>query len=53
MKNDVSCMGVECPIKNQCLRYTQKSDGKRMRKCMSSKMFLQDENKVNGDSKRR
>ena len=52
MVEGINCLGVECPIKNQCLRYTQKRDGKQMRKCRNEKMFLQDESKINGDSRR-
>lgn len=45
-------MGIECPIKKQCLHYTR--DGKRtMRKCTNGKRFLQDQNKVNKDSLRK
>jgi hypothetical protein len=50
----VYCMGIECPIKKQCLRYNDGlratvSDGTRdkyLRKCTSQKKYIQDENNV-------
>lgn len=53
------CKGEECPIRNQCQRYTkyvtitQSVGGYTViRKCTSQKRFLQDSDKVNKDSKR-
>ena len=53
------CMGVKCPIKKQCLRYTKglvatESDGtkdKFIRSCTNQKKYLQDGETVNKDSK--
>jgi hypothetical protein len=47
-------MGIHCPIKNQCLRYTRGveaviTDGttaKFFRRCTNQKKFIQDEAKV-------
>lgn len=55
----VFCMGSRCPIKKQCLRYTNgliatESDGtkdKYVRNCANQKMFLQDDKNINPDSK--
>ena len=54
MKDDMYCMGVQCPIKTQCLRYTDGikdiiEDGttvKFFRKCTNQKKFLQDSTKI-------
>lgn len=59
-KGNVYCMGIQCPIKTQCLRYTKglvatESDGtkdKYMRNCTSQKKYVQDSENVNSDSKR-
>lgn len=55
----VFCKGEECPIKNQCLRYTKRNAFNNsigghsvIRKCTSQKRFVQDEDKVNSDSKK-
>lgn len=53
-KGNVYCMGIQCPVKNQCLRYTSgigatMHDGtldKFVRKCTNQKKFLQDEARV-------
>ena len=50
-KGNVYCMGIQCPVKNQCLRYTSgigatMYDGtldKFVRKCTNQKMFVQDD----------
>jgi len=55
------CMGIKCPIKKQCLRYTRglvatENDGtedKYMRNCTNQKKYVQDSNNINNDSKRR
>ena len=47
-------MGIECPIKNRCIRYTKGLgatvyDGtkdKYMRRCTNQKMYMQDEENV-------
>lgn len=56
----IYCRGVECPIKNTCLRYTGYNHINScvggytlMRKCTNQKRYIQDENKINTDSKRR
>lgn len=54
------CMGETCPIRNQCLRYTSGRnatfqdwcDAKFVRHCTNQRLFMQDENNVNQDSKR-
>ena len=53
-KGNVYCMGIQCPVKNQCLRYTSgigatMRDGtldKFVRKCTNQKMYMQDEENV-------
>jgi len=59
MKSHIFCKGDECPIRNQCLRYTKRNDVTNciggysvIRKCTQQKRFLQDESRVNQDSKR-
>ena len=54
------CLGRRCPIKNQCLRYTQgigvviqkEASDMFVRTCTNQKMFIQDERNINTDSKR-
>ena len=53
------CKGEECPIKNQCQRYTKRGTVTQciggyneIRKCTLQKRFLQDPDRVNPDSKR-
>ena len=46
------CLGVHCPVKNQCMRHTHLWDG-IIRKCSNQRLFLQDTEKINGDSLRR
>jgi len=50
------CKGEECPVRNQCRRYTER--GKvtncvggynEIRKCTNARRFLQDEGKINRD----
>lgn len=60
MKSHIFCKGDECPIRNQCLRYTKRNDVTNciggysvIRKCTQQKRFLQDESRVNQDSKRK
>lgn len=56
----VYCMGHQCTVKNTCKRYTHGlnvtvSDGcdeKFMRKCTLRKRYVQDETKINEDSKK-
>jgi hypothetical protein len=53
-------MGIRCPIKTQCLRYTKGlsvtihdgTEDKYMRNCTNQKMFLQDDKNINPDSKK-
>ena len=53
-KGNVYCMGIQCPVKNQCLRYTSgigatMYDGtldKFVRKCTNQKKFVQDKTKI-------
>lgn len=53
------CMGIKCPIKKQCLRYTKglvvtEGDGtkdKYVRNCTNQRKFLQDDKNINPDSK--
>lgn len=53
-------MGIKCPIKTQCLRYTKglsatMCDGTKdtyIRNCTNQKKFLQDSETVNNDSKK-
>lgn len=55
----VYCMGHQCTVKNTCKRYTHGlnvtvSDGcneKFMRKCTLRKRYVQDETRINEDSK--
>lgn len=54
MKGNVYCMGIQCSVKNQCLRYTSgvgaaMYDGtldRFVRKCTNQKKFLQDESRI-------
>ena len=50
---DDACMGVECPTKNQCLRYTHGGTKRTIRKCTNGKKFLQDKSRINKDSMRK
>lgn len=53
-KGNVYCMGIECPVKNQCIRYTSGIDStvcdgtldKFVRKCTNQKKFIQDKTKI-------
>ena len=53
-KGNVYCMGIQCPVKHQCLRYTKGTgatmrDGtldKYIRKCTNQKRFIQDSENV-------
>jgi hypothetical protein len=53
-KGKTYCMGVECSVRNQCLRYTDgigatMYDGtldKYIRKCTNQKRFMQDSKNV-------
>ena len=53
-KGNVYCMGIECPVKNQCIRYTSGIDAtvcdgtldKFVRKCTNQKKFIQDKTKI-------
>lgn len=57
----ILCVGVHCSVKNTCLRYTKSrttevDDGtifKIVRNCTNQRMYMQDENNINNDSKRR
>ena len=59
-KGNIYCMGIKCPIKTQCLRYTKGlgatmydgTEDKYMRNCTSQKKFVQDSETINNDSKR-
>lgn len=59
-KGNVYCMGIQCPIRNRCLRYTRgigatMYDGtldKFVRKCINQKMFVQDDIKNVDSSKK-
>ncbi len=52
MKNEIGCLGAECTIKTQCLRYTT-YQGEKIRKCNNQRKFVQDTNNINGDSLKR
>ena len=52
MSEKISCSGFECPIRNQCKRFTHRSGGRVIRKCTNRRFFLQDEERVNGDCQR-
>lgn len=51
--NEIYCLGVECPNKNQCLLHTHQTTGTVIRKCTNRKKFVQDKEKINGDSLRK
>lgn len=53
MKKMVFCMGVECPVRNTCKRYTTHNQAPIIRKCSNQRRYLQDRSKVNEDSSRR
>lgn len=48
------CKGVECAVRNTCLRYTKgiDQDGKHIEKCTRQKRYVQDKTKVNTDGQR-
>ncbi len=56
----VFCMGIKCPVKKTCLRYTKgvlalMYDGtkdKFIRSCTNQKRYLQDSDNINPDSKK-
>lgn len=56
---DTFCLGVECPNKYTCLRFTSfkgrivkdGDGGKVMRKCTNKRRYLQDPDNVNHDGK--
>jgi hypothetical protein len=58
-KGNVYCMGINCPIRTQCLRYTKglgatMYDGikdKYIQSCTNQRKYVQDESNVNTDSK--
>ena len=60
MNGNIYCMGIKCPIKTQCLRYTKglgatMYDGTKdtyIRNCTNQKKFLQDSETINNDSKK-
>ena len=43
------CSGVECPVRNTCLRYTlrDKAIHGEIRKCTNQKKYIQDISKIN------
>ena len=53
-KGNTYCMGIECPVKNRCIRYTRgisatMYDGTLdnfIRKCTNQKNFIQDKTNV-------
>lgn len=47
------CLGVHCPIRNQCQRYTFPNAEGVIQKCRNQRLFVQDREKINGDSLRR
>ena len=47
------CLGYHCPIKNQCRRYTHRTDDDVMRSCSNQKGYMQDTENINVDSLRR
>ena len=59
--SNIYCLGVCCPIKTTCLRFTNGvkllvDDGtkdKFIRKCTNQKLFIQDSNNVKSDSNKR
>lgn len=47
------CMGESCPVRNTCMRYTRKSNGCMVtRNCTNQRKYIQDTEKINGDSLR-
>ena len=54
------CMGVECPVKNGCLRYTKGlgatmhewTDDRFVRRCTNQRLYVQDSDRVNADSRK-
>ena len=47
------CRGDFCPVKNTCQRYTKKSNGDTViRHCTNQRKYVQDKEKINGDSLR-
>jgi hypothetical protein len=56
----VFCMGIKCPVKNTCLRYTKGlmatmydgTEERYIRRCTNQKKYMQDGETINKDSKR-
>ena len=49
------CNGNHCPVKNTCLRYTSRDAHNHIAnkvKCTSQRKYIQDESKINKDSKK-
>lgn len=59
-KDNLFCLGIECPIRSTCLRYSHglvvmENDGttdRFIRKCTNQKKFVQDSQNVNQDVNR-
>ena len=60
MKGNTYCMGIECPVRNRCLRYTSGIDAKINdgtldkfeRKCTNQKKFVQDDSRTVDNGKK-
>lgn len=59
MPTHIYCKGDECSVKHTCLRYTGRNSVTScvggysvIRKCTLQKRYIQDESRVNQDSKR-
>lgn len=49
-KDNIYCLGTQCPVKKQCLRYTNgigiAGQFRFIRKCTNQKWYVQDKDKI-------
>ena len=51
---NVYCKGIQCPVKNRCLKYTSRIGGAlntiggytEIRKCTNQKLYVQDKDNI-------
>lgn len=58
MNEKKCCLGIQCPVKKTCKRYTARLDGTYresipMSRCTNQKKYVQDKENINPDSKRK
>jgi len=48
-KDNTYCIGIQCPVKRQCLRYTKRVAAGHygfIRKCTNQRLYVQDKDKI-------